>query len=237
MNDNSHGTINAAINDNLTRARETQDYQAAQAELRAALEKLERLTGSDRFNMELVVWMQYAAIAEHADDLQVAVEYREKLTVRRPENPTSLLALSRLYRKLGNAEKEAQSLVKCTELAEQLDDKSVLAVLATKGYLPKDQVARARRLDDAVATYRAALTDRTFEASPDKYAVTQSNLGNLYRRQAELLAGDPRARKLEEAINAYREALKGHTPEAFPDQNRSLSENLAHVEKLLNDRS
>jgi len=66
------------------------------------------------------------------------------------------------------------------------------------------------RLEEAVAAYREALRGRTSERVPEKWAVTQNNLGNALWDLSDREAGTAR---LEEAMVAYREALKVFTPE------------------------
>lgn len=201
------------------------------------MEVLQTLEVPDRQNVELIVWTEYAAIAEYFDDLKTAVDYNEKLLLRQPDDPTFYLALERLYGALGDPEKAAESLRKCGELAERLNDRRILAILATKGHLPKEENARAQRLAGAVATYHEILEELALEAMPDRWAAAQTVLGRFCRQHAELLTGPARTRKLEEAAAAYREALRVRTPEAFPDENRAVRQALGEVERLLSAKS
>jgi tetratricopeptide (TPR) repeat protein len=61
------------------------------------------------------------------------------------------------------------------------------------------------RLEEAVASYRAALQERTRERVPLQWATTQNNLGNALMRLGERESGTAR---LEEAVAAYRAALE-----------------------------
>ncbi|HEX2151317.1 MAG TPA: hypothetical protein VHG31_04885, partial [Stellaceae bacterium] len=60
------------------------------------------------------------------------------------------------------------------------------------------------RLEEAVAAYRAALTEYTRERVPLDWAATQNNLGSALLRLGERGSGTAR---LEEAVAAYRAAL------------------------------
>jgi tetratricopeptide (TPR) repeat protein len=217
----------------LTRARSASEYRTAIQELEAAVAELESLDRESRRQIESTVWSHYAIVAERFGDWQTAIRYTEVLVRGDPDNSYSQLALARLYGELGDHGKAADSLRRCGELAEKSGDKRVLAVLATKGYLPKDQDSRARRLADAVEIYREPLGDSSQERSAERRAGAQQLLGGLYRAQAEMLTGRARSRKLEEALASYREALKVYTAEAYPEQNRGLRATLGDIEKLL----
>jgi hypothetical protein len=221
------------MSEHLVRALQASDYQSALAELRAALEELQVLEEPRRGHLEAIVWRDYSIVANRFGDVPTAIEYEEKLALRTPHDPYCYLALARLYGKLGNEEKAAESLRKCGELAEKCNDQRVLAALAAKGHLPDDQDARARRLADAVAAYRETLADRSLVSSSERYAGTQRALGTLYRAQADLLAGAARTAKLEEAAHAYREALKVYKSDPYPGENRALRESLAEVKECL----
>ncbi len=69
------------------------------------------------------------------------------------------------------------------------------------------------RLEEAVAAYRAALTERTRERVPLDWAGTQNNLGNALASLGERESGTAR---LEEAVAAYRAALTERTRERVP---------------------
>lgn len=222
----------SAIRGNLGRALNAESYDVAQAELQAGLERAATLTGPDRHNMELGLWMQYAVAAERWGDLETAVVYFEKLALAWPEESATQIALSTLYRKLGNAEKTEELVRASVELAERTGDRLSLAMLAAQGHLPTERNARAGRLEDAIQTYREALSAWTLEASPDLFAGTQTKLGDLCRSLAELLPGAARSRRLEEAAVAYQEALRVRTVEAFPEQYRVLVESLRAVQRL-----
>jgi tetratricopeptide (TPR) repeat protein len=64
----------------------------------------------------------------------------------------------------------------------------------------------------AIAAYEAALEVYTREAFPEKWAMTQNNLGGAYQTR---IRGE-RAENLERAIAAYEAALAVITREAFP---------------------
>jgi tetratricopeptide (TPR) repeat protein len=70
-----------------------------------------------------------------------------------------------------------------------------------------------RRLEEAVAAYRAALEERTRERVPLDWATTQNNLGNALSVLGERESGTAR---LEEAVAAFRAALQELTRERVP---------------------
>jgi len=69
------------------------------------------------------------------------------------------------------------------------------------------------RLEEAVATYRAALEEHTRERVPLDWAMTQNNLGLALAGLGERESGTAR---LEEAVAAYRAALEEYTRERIP---------------------
>lgn len=69
------------------------------------------------------------------------------------------------------------------------------------------------RLQEAVAAYRAALTERTRERAPLDWAMTQNNLGNALQALGGRESGTTR---LEEAVAGYRAALTERTRERAP---------------------
>ncbi|NEQ95729.1 MAG: tetratricopeptide repeat-containing protein [Cyanothece sp. SIO2G6] len=71
---------------------------------------------------------------------------------------------------------------------------------------------RAFNLELSIAAYEAALQVRTREAFPEKWAMTQNNLGIAYSNR---IRGD-RAENLEKAIALYESALQVYTRETFP---------------------
>jgi tetratricopeptide (TPR) repeat protein len=85
---------------------------------------------------------------------------------------------------------------------------------------------RGRKLEEAVAAYREALTVRPLEHAPADYAETQNNLGNALCDQANLLDGEEKAHKLAEAVAAYGEALKVRTLEHAPADYAGTQNNL-----------
>ena len=70
--------------------------------------------------------------------------------------------------------------------------------------------------------YREALRFRTPEAAPLDYAMTQNNLGEVYR---SLLTGDREA-NLERASACFDNALTVWTAEAFPHYHQIAARNL-----------
>jgi tetratricopeptide (TPR) repeat protein len=74
---------------------------------------------------------------------------------------------------------------------------------------------RADNLERAIAFYQAALTVRTFEDFPEKWATTQNNLGLAYSNR---IMGD-KAQNIELAKKCYENALTVRTIEAFREEN------------------
>ncbi|MBD2116269.1 MULTISPECIES: CHAT domain-containing protein [Microcystis] len=75
----------------------------------------------------------------------------------------------------------------------------------------------------AITGYEIALTIFTFDAFPQAWARTQTNLGTAY---SDRIRGD-KAENLEQAISCYTKALKVSTFEAFPQDWATTQYNLA----------
>lgn len=89
-------------------------------------------------------------------------------------------------------------------------------------------------MEEAVTAYRKALTERTRERVPLKWAMTQNNLGTALRCLGEREDGTGR---LEEAITAFHEALKEFTRERFPLDWDATQQNLHKTEQLIVQRT
>ncbi|WP_414545997.1 CHAT domain-containing protein, partial [Nostoc sp. CCY0012] len=94
---------------------------------------------------------------------------------------------------------------------------------------------RADNIDQAIASYTAALTVRTREALPQQWAETQNNLGLAYR---ERIKGD-KAENIEIAIAASTAALTVRTREALPIDWAMTQNNLANAyrERIKGDKA
>jgi tetratricopeptide (TPR) repeat protein len=88
-------------------------------------------------------------------------------------------------------------------------------------------------LEEAVATFREALKERTRERVPLDWAMTQTNLGAALFRLGERESGTT---KLEEAVGAYRQALKERTPERAPLEWAATQRNLGNALFRLGER-
>ncbi|MCC3506581.1 MAG: tetratricopeptide repeat protein [Microcoleus sp. PH2017_19_SFW_U_A] len=90
--------------------------------------------------------------------------------------------------------------------------------------------SRAENLERAIEFYEAALTVRTLEDFPEKWAMTQNNLAAAYRNRIN----DSRAENLERAIAFYEAALTVRTLENFPFNNVLTLNNLGltYLKKL-----
>jgi tetratricopeptide (TPR) repeat protein len=91
-----------------------------------------------------------------------------------------------------------------------------------------------QRLAEAVAAYRAALTERTRERVPLQWAATQNNLGLALATLGERERGTQR---LEEAVAAYRAALTERTRERVPLQWAMTQMNLSLVYRALFEKT
>jgi tetratricopeptide (TPR) repeat protein len=81
-------------------------------------------------------------------------------------------------------------------------------------------------LEEAAASYRAALQGGTRDLIPLGWAVTQNNLGRVLSRLGEREVGPAR---LEEAEKAYRAALEVWSRELAPSQWAETQSNLGRV--------
>ena len=90
------------------------------------------------------------------------------------------------------------------------------------------------RLEEAVAAFRAALTERTRERVPLDWATTQNNLGIALSSLGERESGTAR---LEEAVAAFRAALTERTRERVPYYWAQTQENLAIAFRVLATRT
>ncbi|HKM52868.1 MAG TPA: hypothetical protein VJY33_05605 [Isosphaeraceae bacterium] len=82
------------------------------------------------------------------------------------------------------------------------------------------------RLNEAVVAYRQALTVRTRDDLPQKWAMTQNNLGAALQALGERLGGPEGLRRLSEAVEAHRRALTVRTRDDLPQQWAMTQNNL-----------
>ena len=90
------------------------------------------------------------------------------------------------------------------------------------------------RLNEAVAAYREALTERTRERVPLGWATTQNNLGIAL---AVLGLRESGTARLNEAVAAFREALTERKRERVPLQWAQTQSNLERALKQLEERT
>jgi len=88
-----------------------------------------------------------------------------------------------------------------------------------------------------VTAYRSALEVRTREQLPQDWAMTQDNLGNALRHQADRTEGQKGAELLAQAVAAYQSALEVYSAEAFPFYNEQKEKQLKECERLLTQAS
>jgi tetratricopeptide (TPR) repeat protein len=84
---------------------------------------------------------------------------------------------------------------------------------------------RMLNLELSIAAYELALQVYTHESFPENWAMTQNNIGTVYR---DRLRGE-RAENLEKAITAHELALQVYIREAFPEQWAMTQNNLGNV--------
>jgi tetratricopeptide (TPR) repeat protein len=99
------------------------------------------------------------------------------------------------------------------------------------------QVESIRRLNEAVAAFRAALKEHTRQRVPPEWATTQNNLGEALRALGERESGQAESiRLLDKAVAAFRAALEEWTIEAAPYWHGVAQGNLARAQALLDAR-
>ena len=81
----------------------------------------------------------------------------------------------------------------------------------------------AENIELAISHYNRALEVYTREAFPEKWALTQNNLGNAFNNR---IRGD-RAENIEQAISHYNQALEVYTRDTFPEKWATTQNNLA----------
>jgi CHAT domain-containing protein len=84
---------------------------------------------------------------------------------------------------------------------------------------------RAENLEQGIAHYELALTVRTRQASPDKWALLQNNLGTAYWERVRGV----RKKNLKKAMACFNNALTVHTSENFPLDARRAARNLGNL--------
>ncbi|MCC3486949.1 CHAT domain-containing protein [Microcoleus sp. PH2017_14_LAR_D_A] len=107
--------------------------------------------------------------------------------------------------------------------AENLERAIEFYEAAAIAYRNRINGSRAENLERAIEFYEAALTVRTLENFPDKWAMTQNNLAIAY---GDRINGS-RAENLERAIEFYEAALTVRTLEDFPEKWAMTQNNLA----------
>ena len=233
MKDDQDANSEDRVEAHLKRAWEAGTYEAARAELEAALVELGNVDPEHRRDLESIAWMDYATLAEHFGDFATAAAYNEKVLADDPDDLASHLALSSLSRRLGKPQDAAEYLRRAGALAEQSSKTGVVDMLAAMGYLPADEPARSERIEQAIRSHRAMLEEEKPRRSSKRFATLQYELGKLYSYRSQAQSGAERVRSLEEAINAYRMALGVYSAAKWPDDNRVLLQRLRDAEDQL----
>jgi hypothetical protein len=89
------------------------------------------------------------------------------------------------------------------------------------------------RMEQAVAAYRAALTEWTQNRVPLDWAMTQNNLGAALQTLGER---EPGTARLEQAVAAFRAALTEQTQDRVPLQWAATQNNLGNALQTLGER-
>jgi tetratricopeptide (TPR) repeat protein len=84
-------------------------------------------------------------------------------------------------------------------------------------------------LDEAVTTYRKALTVHTRADMPADWAMTQNNLGNALMDQGEMTGGPEGLRLFDEAVTAFRDALTVYSRTDMPTNWATMQNNLGNA--------
>ncbi|TAG19357.1 MAG: tetratricopeptide repeat protein, partial [Oscillatoriales cyanobacterium] len=161
--------------------------------------------------------------AIHFFDKSLALQ--RKLNLPTAESDT-LLQLGDIYRDLelweGVFPLYQQSLEIARSLKDSLREAAALGRLGNfyQQYLLGD---RANNLEEAIASYNAALTIYTRDAFPEDWAMMQNNLAIAYRNR---IRGE-KAENIELAIASYTAALTVRTPDDFPQDWATTQNNLA----------
>ena len=109
--------------------------------------------------------------------------------------------------------------------------------LSALGECESGQENQIRRLEEAVAAYRAALEERTRERVPLYWAMTQHNLGTALSMLGERESGqENQIRRLEEAVAACRAALQEYTQARVPLDWADAQNNLGNALLRLGER-
>jgi tetratricopeptide (TPR) repeat protein len=123
---------------------------------------------------------------------------------------------------------------KLLDAASTLDERGAAYVwLGTALSTLGERESGTGRLEEAVAAYRAALTEWTRERVPLDWAMTQNNLGTAL---STLGARESGTARLEEAVAAYRAALEEKTRERVPHLHDKAQQNLTQCLILLKQR-
>jgi tetratricopeptide (TPR) repeat protein len=110
---------------------------------------------------------------------------------------------------------------------------TTLVILADALYTLGEQSGQNKPLEEAVASYKAALKEHTRERVPLDWAMTQNRLGMALR---SLGKREKSTKHLEEAVAAYRKALMVRTRELVPWKWAMTQNNLGNALTSLGER-
>jgi CHAT domain-containing protein len=170
-----------------------------------------------------LVYTETAFPQEWADtQITLAVCYRVRMEGDREENlKQSILAYQQAWR-FYNEEKALNPNTEETFRQQWAMIQNNLANLyQSKADISKNKKDKDKNIELAISAYKNALTIRTIEAYPQKWATTHINLGNVLCKSGNL----------HKAIEAYENASSIFSFEAFPEHWAALQLNQASVYK------
>lgn len=227
-----------ALNE-ITRERVPLEWAKTQNNLGAALLRLgERESGTTRLEEALVAFreaqkewtqdrvpLQWAATQDNLASALLRLGERNSGTARLEESVTAYRAAL------------TERMQERVPLEWAMTQQNLGNALKTLGERESRQDESIRCFEAAVAAFRAALTERTRERVPLKWAMTQSNLGNALKLLGERESGqDESILRLEEAVAAYRAALTERPRERVPLQWAMTQNNLGAALASLGER-
>ncbi len=110
---------------------------------------------------------------------------------------------------------------------------TIRIILANALMVLGEQSGKKAPLEEAVATYREALKERTRDRMPQNWAATQNNLGIALRMLGER---ENSTSHLKGAVTAFREALKEYTRDGEPLYWAKTQNNLGNALLTLGER-
>ena len=223
----------ARVEMHLQMAWKAPDFDGARIELDAALEALNDVSPENRRSITAIAWIDYATLAEKFGEFDVAAGFNARLLADDPEDLAANLTQMTLYRRMERPAEVSESLLKCGELAEQKHDIAVLSTLATLGYLPLAEIARAQRIDESIQYWEGVVRLLSPPDSPTRRGTLQYGLGKLYGYKADMQSGMDRRGSLARAIQAFETALSVFTADQYPENHQVVLRRLKEAKQRI----